>query len=271
MLDILIVFLSHSKSNAGNYMRYCGKSKLEITKRCFLSMIRTINHCKKLQPNVSYRMIVLDDRSDKEFLDLVKEHNIELIQSDVSGITPNTLKMYQIGKERVEDLVYFVMDDYLHYETALWEMIDAYFQLTELTKHEICIFPYDDPYRYGEKYMRYSQKIVLGARRHWRTAYTTACGFLMSKNTIVQNWDLFEKMGTIPYSNTSEDESINRLFINMKGLEPREITHLLFTPIPSLALHLGDETTRDPYLDWKDLWNQFNDNHSLTDLNLPEK
>jgi hypothetical protein len=28
----------------------------------------------------------------------------------------------------------------------------------------------------------------------------------------------------------------------------------LFTPIPSVALHVQYEAQKDPYLDWKELW-----------------
>jgi hypothetical protein len=31
----------------------------------------------------------------------------------------------------------------------------------------------------------------------------------------------------------------------------------LFTPIPSVALHMAYETQKDPYLDWKELWDSF--------------
>lgn len=262
MLDVLIVLQSHSKSNAGDYSRYCGASKLEVSKRCFLSLINTMEHCRVQQPEVTYRMVVVDDRSDAEFLELVRGHNIEVIESDTPGIMPNILKMYETGKTMGQQLIYFAQDDYLHYHTALWEMLDAYFQFTQLTGKQVCIYPYDDPYRYS--LLHYNQKIVLGARRHWRTAYHTACGFMMSYQTLIENWSLFETLGKSQYDRECEDRSINKLFINMMGEPLREITHLLFTPIPSLALHLGDDSTQDPYVDWQPLWDQFSFSQSST-------
>jgi hypothetical protein len=201
-------------------------------------------------------MIAVDDRCDSEFIDLVRSNDVELVSSTTPGIMPNILKMYEIGRRQGRDLIYFVQDDYLHYETAIWEMVEAYSQFTRLTGHQVCIYPYDDPYRYS--LLHYNQKILLGARRHWRTAYHTACGFMVSHRTLVENWALFETLGQSVYNSECEDRSINRLFINMRGLEDRNIDHLLFTPIPSLALHLGDASTKDPYLDWKTLWDQFN-------------
>lgn len=279
MIDILIVLQSHSKSNAGPYSRYCASEKLEVSKRCFRSLIHTIRHCQQKENSVRYRLIVLDDRSDQEFLDEVLEYQkhstfpIELRQLKSQGVMASIGEMYNIGKKEGKDLIYFTQDDYLHYETALWEMTDAYFQFKQLTGFEVCIYPFDDPYRYSSlKYtLKYNHRIVLGAKRHWRTAYATASGFMVSHHTILENWDLFEGLGKQEYSNECEDRTINRLFLNMSGYEEREIKHILFTPIPSLALHLGDGTTKDPYLNWQELWNQFDDNHSLTVLNLPKK
>lgn len=279
MLDILIVLPTHSKSNAGPYTRYCSSSKLEVTKRCFRSLIKTIQHCQQKENAVQYRLVVLDDRSDQEFLDEVVQcqkqcsFSVELRKSSSQGNMASIGEMYKIGKLEGKNLIYFAQDDYLHYETALWEMIDAYFQFKKMSGFEVCIYPFDDPFRYSSpKYTsRYSHKIVLGAKRHWRTGYCTAAGFMVSHYTLSENWHLFEGLSKQEYNNECEDRTINRLFINMVGLEQFEIKHILFTPIPSLVLHLGDESTKDPYLDWKKLWDQFDDNHSLTDLNLPEK
>lgn len=263
MIDVLIVLQSHSKSSANSEARYCGADKLEISKRCFRSLINTIAYCQNKEPGVKYRLVVLDDRSDAEFLDVVRYHqtrekfSIELRALRSQGIMASIGEMYEIGKLEGKDLVYFVQDDYLHYETALWEMIDAYIQFKDLTKMEVCIYPYDDPFRYPDKMN--PPRLALGSRRHWRTAYRTACGFMMHHSTIVNNWELFEGLSRQEYNNECEDRTINRLFINMKTLEPRDINHVLFTPIPSLALHMGDESTRDPYLNWRELWDKFAD------------
>jgi ubiquinone/menaquinone biosynthesis C-methylase UbiE len=260
MIDILIILQTHTKSNASEIPRYCGNSKLEVSKRCVSSLFNTIENCIQKSENTKYKLIVVDDHSDQEFLTFIDDKistakfPVEVIHLETSGIMQSIGRCYQIGKDHGKDLVYFAQDDYLYYETALWEMIDAYFQFTQHTGHQVCIFPYDDPSRYSQHMFT---KILLGAKRHWRTAFATASCFLTPHKTIVDNWDLFEKMGQVKYDEYCEDLSINRLFTNFEGLPHREIKHLLFTPIPSVALHMGAISFKDPYINWEDLWGKF--------------
>lgn len=261
MLDVLIVLQTHSKSSASSAARYCGAPKLEISKRCTASLINTIEYAKKNSGQTNYSLMIVDDHSDEEYIDFVKEKissasfQIELIQLQTRGIMPSILRCYEIGKDLGQDLVYFAQDDYLYYENALWEMIDAYFQFKQMSGMEVCIFPYDDPFRYT--LMNYNYRMVLGSKRHWRNAYHTASCFMASHQTIKENWDLFEAMGKAEYDAYCEDKSINRLFLQMEGFPKREIKHLLFTPVPSLALHMGTEREKDPYIKWQELWEKF--------------
>jgi hypothetical protein len=45
-----------------------------------------------------------------------------------------------------------------------------------------------------------------------------------------------------------EDKTINQLF-QKRGLH-------LFTPIPSLALHMQFDSEKDPYINWEKMWNE---------------
>ena len=271
MIDLLIVMQSHAKNNTNHKdnSRYVEASKIEISKRSFLSLVNSIRYClKNKQSPINIKLIVSDDRSDLNFINLVEEEiiksnfKIEIVNSDTPGLMENILKQYQIGKDQGKDLIYFAQDDYLYYESAILEMVDSYYRFVTFTGMQICLYPFDDPYRYGEQYTKYPSKVVLGAKRHWRVAYHTSSCFFLSHKTLIENWELFELMGKLKYDATCEDRSINRLFQNMEGFSARNISHLLFTPIPSLALHMQDQSTKDPYLDWKSLWDKFN-------LNLP--
>jgi SAM-dependent methyltransferase len=277
MFDMLIVLQSHTKTSAYNtYIdserkRYVGASKLEISKRCFRSLLNTIKYCQQQQPDVTYRLIVLDDDSDQEYLDFIQaqvatfpisvEHTVE------RGIMPSIKRIYEIGKEQGKNLVYFVQDDYLYYETALWEMIDAYVQFRELSKLEVFIYPYNDPYRRAPDK---DHKLLAGSKRYWITERATACCLLVSHKTLTEEWELFAEMGNQKYDAICEDMSINRLFMNFKQLPTREIKHLLFVPVTSLALHLGFDSERDPYIDWRSLWNQFADPIQHEHIDLPQ-
>jgi hypothetical protein len=262
MTDLLIVLQTHSVSNAnGKTDRFCGEPKAIVSMKCIASLIKSIKWCRQQDASIHISLKIVDDHSEESFIEFLKktaetaDFPCELLHTETRGIMPSILKTYQVGREHGQDLVYFAQDDYLYYETAIWEMIDAYYQFTALAGYNVCIFPYDDPFRYS--LTNYSYRVVLGAKRHWRNAYHTACCFMMSYATLTENWDLFEAMGTAKYNEFCEDVSINRLFQNFQEFPHRDITHLLFTPIPSLALHMGTESQRDPYINWKELWDKF--------------
>lgn len=256
MVDLLIVLQTHSVTNNQKQItRYMTTDKAELSYRCVKSLINTINHLVDLKSDIlKIRFQIFDDHSDPAFLKRLDgliasckaETNLEHLTTH--GIMPSILKCYEYGRDNGIDLVYFAQDDYLYYETCIWEMVDAYYAFTEKTKMPVCIYPFDDPYRYGIKQPP-MVTVHLGVKRHWRTAFGTASCFMVDHPTLVKNFDLFDKMGNEPVSGIMEDVSINRLF--------RERDCLLFTPIPSVALHAQADTEKDPYIDWKPLWDQF--------------
>jgi len=233
--------------------------KSEIAYRCIKSLVSSLNSCLKKTDQAKIKLAILDDHSDEKFLkrldSILTEAQFEysITHLETRGIMPSILACYEYGRDNGKDLVYFVQDDYLYFESAIWEMIDAYFMFTEKTKMPVCIYPYDDPYRYYTKTPP-MVTVHLGSKRHWRTAFGTASPFMVDHPTLVKNFDLFDKMGNEPLSTVMEDVSLNVLF--------RERNCLLFTPIPSLALHSQSEIEKDPYLDWKPLWDQFAEDDS---------
>jgi len=256
MVDLLVVLQSHSVSNNQKYLtRYMSKDKAEISYRCIKSLIHSLNWCKKHAPDaINIRFKIFDDHSDSTFLiklnDMLRDCSFEydLEHLETRGIMPSILKCYEYGRDNGKDLVYFVQDDYLYFETCIWEMVDSYFLFARKTQLPVCIFPYDDPYRYTiEKPPMVT--VHLGTHRHWKTAFYTSSCFMVDYPTLTKNFDLFDKMGNEPVSSIMEDVSINRLF--------SERNCLLFTPIPSIALHSQGEVEKDPYIDWKPLWEKF--------------
>lgn len=256
MVDVLVVLQTHSISNNQKQItRYITTDKGEISYRCVKSLITSLNYLNKIkQGEVNIRLQIFDDHSDSKFLDrldtILKDCTFQykLDHLDTYGIMPSILKCYEFGRDNGKDLVYFAQDDYLYYETCVWEMADAYFAFTEKTKMPVCIYPFDDPYRYGVKQPP-MVTVHLGVKRHWRTAFGTASCFMVDYPTLIKNFDLFDKMGREPVSSIMEDVSINKLF--------NERNCLLFTPIPSCALHAQADTEKDPYIDWQPLWDKF--------------
>ena len=61
--------------------------------------------------------------------------------------------------------MFFVEDDYLHFESALEEMISTYERISSQINNEIFVCPSDYPYLYMNND---KDNILIGNKRHWR-------------------------------------------------------------------------------------------------------
>jgi hypothetical protein len=163
---------------------------------------------------------------------------------------PSILACYKNGLKHGKELVYFIQDDYLYYESCIFDMMTAYLDFSTALNNPVGIYPYNDPYLYQPVNCHISSRIVQGRTQYWRTITSSANCFMTHHSVIQQHFDLFEKMGTSdPYDTHMEDHSINRIW--------RERDLFMFAPLPSLALHMGYDTEKDPFIDWASLWDQF--------------
>lgn len=263
-VDLLLVLQTHSiTNNQTGIKRYMSNDKSEISYRCIKSLVKSINHLvKEKSTHIKVRLKIFDDHSDQRFLNRLDKilktcnFNYDLEHLTVTGIMPSIKACYEYGRDNGIDLVYFVQDDYLYYETCIYEMVDAYYQFTDKTKRPVCIYPFDDPYRYGIPPERTPLTTVhLGMKRHWKVSNTTASCFMIDHVTLCKNYDLFDAMANHEVNEIMEDVTINRLFT--------ERNCVLFIPIPSCALHAQSDTEKDPYLDWKSLWDEFDDGKEI--------
>lgn len=232
--------------------RYCKADKRTLIKKCVKSLV---NACNDYDGNI--RIIWLDDHSSEETIqDLHKifsefKHETIFIPLENKGWNASGYAQFDKGRESNADLVYFVEDDYLHYPTAIEEMIDAYLLFKKNTGREIAIHPFDDPDNYKPLYILPS-RIVLGKNRHWRTNEYTTFSFMCNPEVVRKHWSSFYTLATEymtewgEKNNVHEGTTINKIW--------REDV-LLFTPIPSVALHMQYEEQKDAYLDWTQLWN----------------
>ena len=86
--------------------------------------INSLNHEK-------YRNVIKQQKNDQTFSNLAS-----LLQS------------FELGKQHGEDLVFFVEDDYLHFEPMLEEMVASYERITSQIGKDIFMCPSDYPYLY---------------------------------------------------------------------------------------------------------------------------
>jgi hypothetical protein len=242
--------------------------KIEYTKRSLNSLIRSINFLKNKHPTINVKTIIVDDNSSTENLNKVKKvidgYNIEIINLDYSKYEKkiseqknketfanlaSLLKSFEIGKDTGEDLIYFVEDDYLHFEPMLEEMVASYERIASQLNKDIFMCPSDYPYLYMNNK---KTNVLIGNKRHWRTVDKTLCTFLTNKNLLNKYWDNF-------YKNCLDRHDPFEKYLN--EIYSKEIC---ISPLKSLSLHLTNINSSyglSPLIDYKTLWeeNEIND------------
>ena len=246
-----------------NKRRLFEQPKIEYSIRSIKSLINSINHCQKKHSDLKIKLIILDDTSKDENLDkikeIIKDVNSEIISLDTEKFetkikkqkTQETfsnlaslLKCFEIGKEIGEDLIFFVEDDYLHFETMLGEMIATYERVSSQVGKDIFMCPADYPYLYmnNEK-----TNILIGDKRHWRTISKTLCTFLTSKKLLDLYWQNFSK--NCEDRHDPFEKYINEIYKN----------EFCISPLTSLSVHLTNVNSSyglSPFINYKDLWDQ---------------
>ena len=242
--------------------------KVEYTKRSINSLIKSIKYFKKKYSNINIKTIIVDDNSNIKNLDTIRKiidgNNVEVINLDYSKYRDkiskqknketfanlaSLLQSFEIGKEFGEDLIYFVEDDYLHFEPMLEEMVTSYERIASQIKKDIFMCPSDYPYLYMNNL---KTNVLIGSKRHWRTVDRTLCTFMTTKNLLNKYWDNF-------YKNCQDrhdpfEKYLNEIYFN----------EICISPIKSLSLHLTNINSSyglSPFIDYKKLWeeNKIND------------
>ena len=246
-----------------NKRRLFEQPKIEYSIRSIKSLINSINYCQSKYLDLKIKTIILDDSSKIENLDkikeIIKDVNGEIISLDTKKFEAkikkqktqqtfsNLASLYQcfeIGKEIGEDLIFFIEDDYLHFETMLEEMIATYERVSSQVGKDIFMCPADYPYLYmnNEK-----TNILIGNKRHWRTITKTLCTFLTSKKLLNLYWENFTK--NCEDRHDPFEKYINEIYKN----------EFCISPLKSLSVHLTNVNSSyglSPFIDYKNLWDQ---------------
>ena len=248
-----------------NKKRLFEKPKIEYSTRSIKSLIKSVNFCKTKYPNLKIKTLIIDDNSNNENLNqikrIVENEDFEIISLDHKKFETkikkqnsketysnlaSLLQSFEIGKDRGDDLIFFVEDDYLHFEPMLEEMVASYERISSQIGRDIFMCPSDYPYLYmtNEK-----TNILIGNKRHWRTVNKTLCTFMISKNLLDKYWDNFKK--TCQDRHDPFEKYLNEIY-------EKEIC---ISPIKSLSLHLTNVNSSyglSPFIDFKKLWDQYN-------------
>ncbi len=256
--DLLVILQTHSKTNRNkNLVRYCGEPKYEISSRCLFSLVDSLNHLIKDNPNIEVNLQIFDDHSDDDFLkNLSKVISIAKFKTNIEhlesyGIMPSILRCYEHGRDFGKEWVYFIQDDFLFQKKSIDLIYYAANQFSKNLNSPVSIHAFNDPFEYTEpENTQLKSHIVVSKDRYWRTNIHATFSMFTHHSIIKENWDLFYKMGTSEISETMELYSISKLFW--------ERGYFQFTPIPSLTLHMQGEREKDFFIDWKSWWNEYN-------------
>ena len=239
--------------------------KIEYSLRSLNSLIKSINFCKSKYPNIKFKTIIVDDKSKEENLNKIKKlidgsgldisisqlnhdkyKNIIKQQKNDQTFSnlASLLQSFEIGKEQGEDLVFFVEDDYLHFEPMMEEMIASYERIASQVNKDIFMCPADYPYLYmnNEK-----TNILIGNKRHWRTINQTLCTFMTTKPLLNKYWDNF--YNTCLDRNDPFEKHLNEIYIK----------EFCISPLKSLSLHLTNINSSyglSPFINYKKLWDE---------------
>jgi len=265
--SILIIFRTNTDVEIWdqNKKRLFEKPKIEYSLRALKSLIKSINFSKTKYPNIKFKTIVVDDKSKEENLDKLKKlingsgldisithlnHDKykDIIKRQKNDQTfsnlASLLQSFELGKEQGEDLIFFVEDDYLHFEPMMEEMIASYERITSQVNKDIFMCPADYPYLYmnNEK-----TNILIGNKRHWRTINQTLCTFMTTKSLLDKYWDNF--YNTCLDRNDPFEKHLNEIYKK----------EFCISPLKSLSLHLTNVNSSyglSPFIDYKKLWDE---------------
>ena len=264
-LDILIRSCASVGMLTQSKQRIFEREKIEYSLRSINSIIRSSKFAKKLMPNLNINLTVIDHNSGEQNLkkiqNLLDNSNLNhnLINLDLSefdsrikktnarneNVTPNQLSnMSNIYKsldlsKKLDDLIYFVEDDYIHELNSISEMILTYERIASQISNELILCPTDYPYLYTKTE---NTNIFLGEKSHWRKINETLCTFLTSKQIVEKHWAKLISM--CEFEHYPFESPLHEIYKE----------ELCLSPIPSIAIHCTNINSiygLSPNKDWK--------------------
>ena len=263
--SLLIIFRTNSNIEIWdqNKKRIFEEQKIVYTEKSLKSLLKCIHETNTILPSLDIKLIVLDDNSSldnlnkikkivedgnikyelfnhdlKKYKNLIKEQKSQETFSNLSSL----LTCFDLGRKKSEDLVFFVEDDYLHFNNMITEVVKTYERIASQLGKDIFVCPSDYPYLYmnNEK-----TNILIGDNRHWRTINTTLCTFFTSKTLLDKYWTNFKK-------NCLDRHDPFEKYLN--EIYEKEIC---ISPIKSLSIHITNINSSyglSPFIDYKKMW-----------------
>ena len=271
--SLTIIFRSCTSVNmlTQNKKRMFDQPKSEYTFRSLNSIISSLNIAKINFPQVKFDIIIIDHASKENDIEQMKkqlnnsnfenlfislnindfkskikkinQENKEVSDNQISNMS-NIHKSLLLAKERCEDLIYFVEDDYIHQRETFTEMLSSYERIASQLNKELILCPTDYPFLYTNT--DYTN-IFLGYSKHWRLIDQTLCTFLTSKKILENYWKNLTSM--CEFEHYPFEKPLHEIYKSEYCL----------SPIPSLALHCTNINSAyglSPIMDWKKVWDE---------------
>ena len=269
-LDIIIKTCTSINLVTQNKKRIFEKNKSDYTFRTINSLINSLNFSKNFLKDIDIKIYIIDDNSKKEDLekickiiakinikfeiinlDLEKFKQIKVLNKNNPSIEKNMratmasiLTSFNIAKEKSNDLVYFVEDDYIHKKETIIEMVSTYEKIATELDRELFLCPVDYPYLYKKLD---NSNILIGNNYHWRTVNESLLTFLTSKDLVNKYWNELLLMAENEHS--PFETPLHKIYEK----------ELCLSPIPSLAMHCTNVNSifgLSPNMNWKKLWDE---------------
>ncbi len=269
-LDIIVKTCTSVNLVTQNKKRIFEKDKSEYTFRTINSIINSIKFSEKYLKKIKIKIYIIDHNSEKEDLEKInsklKKNNIEFeilnldldkfnkiktlnkdnptIEKNMRSTMASIRASFNLAKEKSNDLIYFVEDDYIHKKESILEMVCAYEKISSEQNKDLFICPVDYPYLY-KKYDK--SQILIGNKYHWRTVNESLLTFLTSKSLVKKYWKdlvLMSENEHVPF-----ETPLHSIYEN----------EICISPIPSLAMHCTNINSvfgLSPNIDWVKLWSE---------------
>ena len=267
-LDIIIKTCTSVNLVTQNKKRIFEKDKSEYTLRTINSIKKSLIFNKDFLKKIKTKIYIIDYNSKREDIkkieELLTDTNIifeiinlkpdeykqiktlnkdnPVIEGNMKATMASIHKSLLIAKEKCEDLIYFVEDDYIHKKESLFEIVSTYEKIASEQNKDLFICPVDYPYLY--KKLNYSN-IFIGNKYHWRSVSETLLTFITSKSLLDKYWLDLKLMSE--YEHSPFETPLHKIFEN----------ELCISPIPSLAMHCTNVNSvfgLSPNIDWNKLW-----------------
>jgi len=269
-LDLIIKTCTSVNLVTQSKKRVFEKEKSEYTFRTINSVINSLNFYKDELKKIKIKIFIIDynsktedkekiknklaaEKLDFEIIDLnidkfdqikTLNKNNPIIEKNMKATMASILTSLKIAKDKSEDLVYFIEDDYIHKKESIFEIISSYEKISSELGRELFICPVDYPYLYKKLE---NSNIFVGNKYHWRTVNECLLTFLTSKHLIEKYYSDLSNMSENEHS--PFETPLHKIFEK----------ELCISPIPSLAMHCTNVNSvfgLSPNIDWNKIWEE---------------